>query len=151
MFHKMVGRGTRWRTAFLLIANRKIKAVMKRGEVLAHQRPARYVKFAIAFLLQPCLFPLIVSSYPHSMAPRRWFSNRKDCIWKHKPTIYTPNKQWDVNLNTLNSLQSSPFFYLLFFLLTLSQHPSFPWYSTERLTHLLGRLQLQTGFFHTVC
>lgn len=85
---------------------------MKRDEVLAHQRPERYVKFAIAFLLQPYLFFLIVSSYPHSMAPCRWFSNRKDCIWKHKPTIYTPNKQWDVSLNTLNSLQSSWGFFM---------------------------------------
>lgn len=31
----------------------------------------------------------MASSYPHSMTPCRWFSNRKDCIWKHKPTIYT--------------------------------------------------------------
>lgn len=62
----------------------------------------------------------MASSYPHSMAPCRWFSNRKDCIWKHKPTIYTPNKQWDVNPNA-----STPCHPLL---LTHPQPPSFAWF-----------------------
>lgn len=62
----------------------------------------------------------MASSYPHSMAPCRWFSNRKDCIWKHKPTIYTPNKQWDVNLDALTHCN--------LLLLTHPPHPSFAWF-----------------------
>lgn len=62
----------------------------------------------------------MASSYPHSMAPCRWFSNRRDCIWKHKPTIYTANKQWDVNLNALTRCN--------LLLLTHLQHPSFAWF-----------------------
>lgn len=51
----------------------------------------------------------MASSYPHSMAPCRRFSNRKkNCIWKHNPTIYMPIKQWDVNINALTPCNAHP-------------------------------------------
>lgn len=86
----------------------------------------------------------MASSYPHSMAPCRWFSNRKDCIWKHKPTIYTPNKQWDVNLTA--STPCNPL------LLTHPQPASFAWFCYGEANTSLGRITTRNGsLFLTRC
>lgn len=106
------GEGNTLALRVLLIADRKIKSVMTRDFFFSlpllffffffgSPKTCTLHQICLCFLLEPCLFHLMAGTYPPSRAPCRWFSNRKCHIRKHKPTIYTANKQRHVNLNAL--------------------------------------------------